>query len=72
MYIYIYIYIGLRRVTNKIYHELDMKKMQKILQAFNKGKYKYTKFKQFLNYCTHNKNEIKGSSRITIKAKRTK
>ena len=49
-----------------------MKKMQKILQAFNKEKYKYTKFKQFLNYCTHNKNEIKGPSRITIKPKRTK
>ena len=35
----------------------------------NKGKYKNTKFNQFLNYCTHNKNEIKGSPKIRMKAK---
>ena len=38
-----------------------MKKMQKLFQAINSGKYKYTKFNQFLNYLTHNKSEIKRS-----------
>ena len=29
----------------------------KRFQAVNKGKYKNTKSNQFLNYCTHNKND---------------
>ena len=46
-------------------------KICKHLQAINKGKYKNTKFNQFLNYCTHNKNEIKGYPKIRMKAKGT-
>ena len=38
-----------------------MKKLEKPFQAINKEKYENTKLSQFLNYCTHNKNEIKGS-----------
>ena len=30
---------------------------------------KYTQFNQFFIYCTHNKNEIKGSLKIRVKAK---
>ena len=49
-----------------------MKKMQKLFQVINSGKYKYTKFNQFLNYFTHNKNEIKRSPpKKTVKAKGT-
>ena len=48
-----------------------MKKMKKRFQAINKGIHKNTKFKQFLNYCTHYKNEIKGSPKIRMKAKGT-
>ena len=28
-------------------------------------------FNQFFNYCTHNKNEIKGSPKTRVKAKKT-
>ena len=48
-----------------------MKEMWKLFEASNKRKYKNTKFNQFLNYCTHNKNEIKGSPKIRMKAKGT-
>ena len=43
----------------------------KTFSAINKGKYKDTKFNQFLNYCTHNKNEIEECPKIRIKAKET-
>ena len=45
--------------------------MQKLFQVINKGKYKNTKFNQFLNYCSHNKNEIKVFPEIGLKAKGT-
>ena len=32
---------------------------------------KYMQFNQFFIYCTYNKNEIKGSPKIRVKAKRT-
>ena len=48
-----------------------MKKMLKLFQVINKGKYKNTKLNQFLNYCTYNKNGIKGSSKTRMKAKGT-
>ena len=32
---------------------------------------KYIQFNQFFIYCTHNKNEIKGSSKMRVKAKGT-
>ena len=48
-----------------------MKNMYKLFLAINKGKYKIIKFRQFLNYCTHNNNEIKGSPKTRMKARGT-
>ena len=59
---------GLRHVTNKLIINVKWRKCKKVI---NKGKYKNTKFNLFLNYCTHNKNEIKWSSKIRMKAKGT-
>ena len=58
-------------LTNKFVINLKWRKRKKLFQAINKGKFKNLKFNQFLNYCTHNENEIKWISKIRMKAKGT-
>ena len=61
----------IRHVTNKVIITLKFKKCKNFFKLLIKGNIKYVKFNQFLSYFTYNKNEIKGSPKIRMKAKRT-
>ena len=50
---------------------MKQRNFNKFFKPLIKRNIKYLKFNQFLNYCTHNKNEIKGSPKLREKVKRT-
>ena len=60
-----------KHLTKKVISNLKLGKCNNFYKPLIKGNIKYTKFNQFLNYCIHNKNEIKGSHIIRMKAKGT-
>ena len=60
-----------RHVTYEVIINLRRRKSNNLFKPLIKGNIKYPKFNQFLKYCTHNKNEIKRSLKIRMKAKRT-
>ena len=48
-----------------------IRKCNNFFKPLIKGNKKYAKLNQFLDYCTPTKNEVKGSSKIRMKAKET-
>ena len=63
-------FFGLRHISSKFIINLKWRKC-KNCKDINKEKYKNTKFDKFLNYYTHNKNEIKESAKLRIKTEGT-
>ena len=59
------------RHKNKNVVNMKQRNFKKFFKPLIKRNIKYLKFNQFLNYCTHNKNEIKGSPKLREKVKRT-
>ena len=56
-------------LLTKSYHQLKWRKCNNLFKP--KKTLKSIQFKQLFAYCTHNKNEIKGSLKIRAEAKRT-
>ena len=61
----------LLKLTNKVIINLKFRKCNNLLKPLIKESTKYIKLNQFINYCTHNKNEINVSPKIKLKAKRS-
>ena len=47
-------------------------KKKKLIQTINMENIRYIRFSHFFNYCTDNKNEIKGFPKIRVKARGTR
>ena len=58
--------VMIKHVSNTVTINLQFNNLFKLLIKENR---KYVRLIKFLNYWTHNKNEIKGSSKIRVKTK---